>query len=141
MVDIKLLGQAIALLLFLTSPGIIILICFLMTRRKHPDEDGRNPIYQTTCSVRINGPKHNFVRITLYEDFLLLMTILTHYIIPINALKSAKMDSGIFFGLFAEALFDPHNTEEYPYIVIDSSEAEQVCRKIAQLLKSKKTTM
>jgi hypothetical protein len=135
MIDFVLIGNAIVMLLVLSSPMIIFGICFLRTRRKSPSEIGKKPIYQTTCSVIIDGPKYNFVRITLYDGFLVLMTILKSFVIPISAICSGKFEQGPPLIPWAdELLIEPKDPNKYPYIIVDSNETEQFYRKIRPLI-------
>ena len=116
------LDSAIILTAIMLLPIALIFAFYLRNNRRLTEEIGKKPVFQTRCSIRLDGSLCNFARVTLYEDFIVFVAFFKCAMIPLNAILSVKKplirDQKVFL--------ETHNSILYQSIVIESTEAEPI---------------
>jgi hypothetical protein len=117
-------------------PSIALCIFNIIRRQVRIEKQiGKIPIYETRCSVRINGVIYNFVKISLYDEFLVFITILKKFVVPLSEIRTVKIKH-FHRGMHmpSEVSIEPKDMQRYPWILIDSSESSAVYDAIIPLL-------
>lgn len=80
--------SGIVLLLLVASPFAYYYYCYKKSRRRLPQEHNRKPVYETSCTLRLDGKIHRMARIALYEDFLVIVSVNNDYFIALDQIRS-----------------------------------------------------
>lgn len=134
---LKKIGNVIFVLIVLTSPFTIYLFFCLITQRKLLEEIGKTPVFQKTVhAVEIDESVYNCVRIALYDDFLVIVTILKFFIIPLSAIKNIEYygSKGILIPSIwsgSEGLkIVPYDSGQHPCVDFGMTGVEELFNKI-----------